>query len=64
MLHGCLSELTQALTSDTTFTGVIEQTGRMLTIQIQDATGEHTLRVGTVVQIGPVWRILEPAVAR
>ncbi len=64
VLQESLTELSGQLSPGTIYGGLGEQRGRMFAIKIKDSSGERTLRIGTVVQLGRVWRLLEPAVAR
>ena len=65
VLKSSLEALSSQLPDQAIYDGLGEKKGRMLTIRIRDQSGAaRNLKVGTVTQLGPIWRLLEPASAR
>ena len=65
VLKRSLTDLTRRLPSQAIYVGLGEQKGRMFTIKVKNHSGElHTIKIGTVTQLGPVWRLLEPVMPR
>jgi len=65
VLKDSLAVLSEQLPDKAVYDGLGEQKGRMLTIRIRDASGaSQILKIGTVTQIGSIWRLLEPASVR
>ena len=64
VLKESLATLAAQLPTGCTYDGLAEQRGRMMTIQVKTREGPQPIKVGTVARVGPVWRLLEPALQR
>ena len=65
VLKESLEFLSSQLPKAAIYDGLGEKKGRMLTIKVRDGSGSSkTLKVGTVTQVGSIWRLLEPSRTR